>query len=428
MLPDSAKPPQSVTQDNLNDVYDIIILGGGLAGLSLAVEICKWNILSSSFNLLIVEPRKSYVRDKTWSYWRQEPNAYSFLETNTWQQWRTSYLAESVIHQSKSCEQYQYCTIPSDAFYDEALAIIGKNPYIKLLLGKTAALQNKADAGLNADEINVVLNDGQSVKAKHFVFDSRPKAIKEPYLKQHFMGVEVLANQAIFDQRTVELMAFEPSANGVHFFYLLPYSSTKALIETTWISDADNNEIAHKPYTLEIEAYLKNNYLDTLFSWHFVEKGSLPLVNIKNNQSFENIIPIGSNAGIARAATGYAFLQTIADSTRLAKDLQRYVNAYSNGEKETIAAHKQKAIYRYMDMIFLALIQHKTSHKTTVDGAEIFMQLFLRCSPSSLVRFLSSKATVWDFICVIKATPFKQMIGVLVSRLCLLVVNIKKYK
>lgn len=430
MLPDSTHFFKGNTQENLDETFDIVILGGGLAGLSLAVEICKCNLLSSNFNLLIVEPRKSYVRDKTWSYWRQKPHAYSFLETHTWQQWRISYLAESVIHTSKNCEQYQYCTIPSDAFYHDALAIIANNPHIKLLLGKTAELQFKADNGStnNAAEINVLLNDGRNITAKHFVFDSRPTINKEPYLKQHFMGVEVAANKPIFDHKMVELMAFQPSVNGVHFYYVLPYSKTKALIETTWISAADSDEIAHKPYATEIEAYLKNSYPDTLFSWHFVERGSLPLANANQNQWLQkNIIPIGANVGTARAATGYAFLQTITDSSRLAKELKDYLSAYVSNEKKSISAYKQKIIYRYMDIIFLALIQHKAGDNTTIDGANIFMQLFSRCAPVRLVRFLSSNATVWDFICVMKATPFKPMVVFLASKFCLLIVNIKKY-
>ena len=32
-------------------------------------------------------------------------------------------------------------------------------------------------------------------------------------------------------------------SGGVHFFYTLPYSKTKALIETTWISDFNNSSL-----------------------------------------------------------------------------------------------------------------------------------------------------------------------------------------
>ena len=31
--------------------------------------------------------------------------------------------------------------------------------------------------------------------------------------------------------------------DNVHFFYTLPFSKTKALIETTWISDLNDNSL-----------------------------------------------------------------------------------------------------------------------------------------------------------------------------------------
>ena len=49
--------------------FDYIIIGGGCAGLSLAYELEINNKLDSK-NLAIVEPRSSYKRDKTWSFWK----------------------------------------------------------------------------------------------------------------------------------------------------------------------------------------------------------------------------------------------------------------------------------------------------------------------------------------------------------------------
>ena len=49
--------------------FDYIILGGGCAGLSLAYELdIKQKLKTKS--LVIVETRKEYKRDKTWSFWK----------------------------------------------------------------------------------------------------------------------------------------------------------------------------------------------------------------------------------------------------------------------------------------------------------------------------------------------------------------------
>ena len=44
--------------------------------------------------------------------------------------------------------------------------------------------------------------------------------------------------------------------NSVHFFYTLPYSKKKALIETTWISDLNNASL--KDYDIQLKDYIEN--------------------------------------------------------------------------------------------------------------------------------------------------------------------------
>ena len=49
--------------------FDYIIIGGGCAGLSLAYELEIKGKLNDK-TLAIIEPRKEYKRDKTWSFWK----------------------------------------------------------------------------------------------------------------------------------------------------------------------------------------------------------------------------------------------------------------------------------------------------------------------------------------------------------------------
>ena len=53
---------------------------------------------------------------------------------------------------------------------------------------------------------------------------------------QHFQGVEIETQKNIFDDEILNLMDFNcDQRNDVHFFYTLPFSKNKALIETTWL-------------------------------------------------------------------------------------------------------------------------------------------------------------------------------------------------
>ena len=44
---------------------------------------------------------------------------------------------------------------------------------------------------------------------------------------------------------------------SVHFFYTLPYSKTKALVETTWLSKM--NDYSQKDYDNQIKDYIENH-------------------------------------------------------------------------------------------------------------------------------------------------------------------------
>ena len=65
------------------------------------------------------------------------------------------------------------------------------------------------------------------------VFDTKFDKSK---LWQHFQGVEIETSKEIFDDEILNLMDFNcDQKNNVHFFYTLPFSKNKALIETTWL-------------------------------------------------------------------------------------------------------------------------------------------------------------------------------------------------
>ena len=49
--------------------FDYVIIGGGCAGLSLAYELEINNRLNDK-TLVLIENRKEYIRDKSWSFWK----------------------------------------------------------------------------------------------------------------------------------------------------------------------------------------------------------------------------------------------------------------------------------------------------------------------------------------------------------------------
>ena len=96
----------------MDKLWDIVIVGGGLGGLSLAAELAAPEF--ASLSVLVLEKRSQYVRDRTWSYWADTPHRYSYLERHQWHQWNVS-LGETM--HSQSSKRTSYASLDADAFY-----------------------------------------------------------------------------------------------------------------------------------------------------------------------------------------------------------------------------------------------------------------------------------------------------------------------
>ena len=100
--------------------FDYIILGGGCAGLSLAYEL-EINGKLKEKNLAIVENRKEYKRDKTWSFWRVFDHNFDDCVIKSWNTINTS--KNSIELKS---ENYPYQSIDSGKFYNKINSVLSK--------------------------------------------------------------------------------------------------------------------------------------------------------------------------------------------------------------------------------------------------------------------------------------------------------------
>ena len=72
------------------------------------------------------------------------------------------------------------------------------------------------------------------------------------------------------------LMDFDcEQRESVHFFYTLPYSKTKALVETTWLSKM--NDSSQKDYDNQIKDYIENHLNLKNYKITYKEQGVIPL-------------------------------------------------------------------------------------------------------------------------------------------------------
>jgi lycopene beta-cyclase len=175
--------------------------------------------------------------------------------------------------------------------------------------------------------------------------------------------------------------------NDVHFFYTLPFSKNKALIETTWLSDLEDQSLMD--YDLQLENYIKNNLGIKNYKINFTERGAIPLFHqlIKNNNKTVNI---GSAGGMTRLSTGYTFLNIQEHSKYIVKNIDKIekMKVFNIGKK-----------YQFLDKIFLKVLENNPEKMP-----KIFFEMF-KASSSCVIKFLSNKSNIFEDINIIGRMP-----------------------
>ena len=342
--------------------FDYIIIGGGCAGLSLAYEL-EINDKLNEKTLAIVETRKEYKRDKTWSFWKVFDHNFEDCVIKSWNNFTIN---TSESSNELTNKKFPYQSIDSGKFYRKINSKLSSNSNISFFK--------------NLNEVNsensIIFNS---------IFENE---LAKSELWQHFQGIEIETPKNIFDEEIINLMDFNcDQRNDVHFFYTLPFSKNKALIETTWLSNFDDQSL--KDYDLQLENYIENNLGIKKYKINFTEKGAIPLFSpsLKNNNK---IINIGSAGGMTRLSTGYTFLNIQEHSRYIVKNIENINSAkiFSLGKK-----------YQLLDKVFLKVLK-----KHPEKMPQIFFNMF-KTSSNTIIKFLSNKSNIIEDINIISKMP-----------------------
>ena len=340
--------------------FDYIIIGGGCAGLSLAYELEIHKKLKDK-TLAIIEPRSEYKRDKTWSFWKVISHNFDDCVRKSWEEFSIKLPSNSKIIK---CDNLPYQSIDSGLFYKKINDKLEKNKNIKFF-------KNIKDLNIN----------------NAFIFNSVPSINNNiSNLWQHFHGIEIETNEYFFNENIVDLMDFDcDQRNGVHFFYTLPFTKKRAMIETTWLSKED---VSLKDYESQVKNYI--NYLGIKdYKINFKEEGSIPLF-YPINEKQSNKINIGTAGGMTRLSTGYTFLNIQEHSKYIRMNIENIqsVKRYDIGKK-----------YQFLDKVFLRVLER---HPEKMPN--IFFNMF-SVSSDTVIKFLSNKSNISEDISVISKMP-----------------------
>jgi len=374
--------------------YHYIFTGNGLSALLTLFEMVKSGQFSDKKILLIDSDAKN-KNDRTWCFWDSE-NLFDEISTKNWQ--RAWFKNENFSNQL-NLHPYSYKMIRSSDFYKLMFDTILQHKNIEIFqdeildfseLGHHCVVQTKTKSFTCNQIFNSIYN---------------PKFVKSqtkfPLVQQHFIGWFIKSKEAVFTEDCPTFMDFSVAQKGnTRFMYILPTSSTEALLEYTLFS---KDLLSKEAYEAEIEIYIKKLGIT---EYEIVEKeqGNIPMTCFpfwKNNS--KNIINIGSAGGWSKASTGYTFKNSVKKSRELVR--------FYRTENDFTKFHKINKFWFY-DLLLIDIL-----YQTNQYGSAIFSSMFKTGKAPLIFKFLDEETSLWEDLKVIWMCPKRLFIKALLKRI-----------
>jgi lycopene beta-cyclase len=377
----------------MGDRFDILIAGGGLAGLSLALHLKRSPLGKRS--ILIVDKGTKDCNDRTWGFWTNQSTIYDDIVYRTWRQ--VQFVSED-FEKIGALQDYCYKMVRGIDFYRFARQELAADGNVEFLQGRVERIQD-------GKETAVVSVDGKTYTAD-WAFDSRfnPASLRPGpshyhHLNLHFRGWEIETTQDVFDPEVMTLLDFRtPQKGDARFFYILPFSARRALVEYTLFTSGRSSRDESEPALRE---YLRSSLGVQDYRVIRAESGLI----LATDQPFPrrggcHIMNIGTRAGRVKPTTGYAFTRIQQDSAAIVASLLRFGHPF--------AVPKDSARYQLYDTILLQIMYR---HGEQVKP--IFTELFKNNPFERVLRFLDEAAPLKENLRLIATLPPQDFIQAL---------------
>lgn len=368
-------------------VYDFIIAGSGAAGLGLAYEMAMSPL--RGLPILVVDRDTKERNDRTWSFWSDRPTRFDHLVYHSWEQIE---VVSEHYQEIFDIRPYQYRMIRGIDFYQGMREALSEVPGIRFMQARVSEVGDTKDK----TGARVIIND--EPYGARFAFDSifktsdyysGPKG--SHYLKQHFKGWEIETPGDCFDPLTVTMFDFRtPQKGSMRFFYILPFTRRRALVEYT-IFSAD--PLKPHEYDRAIAEYLENVRHIGRYRTDSVETGVIPMTDRPfPRQLGRRVMAIGTKGGLVKPSSGYAFLRIQKDAAAIVESLTSF------GHPFQVPASPWR--YRLYDTIMLQVMYRQGGLMK-----DIFTRLFQRNAIQEIFRFLDEVASPEDNLRLLASLP-----------------------
>jgi len=341
---------------------------------------CKF----SDKRILLIDKEPKTKNDRTWCFWEDKPG---FFEEIVYKRWESISFLSDDYSSSMKIAPYQYKMIRGIDFYKDCFADIEKCSNVEVVYATI-------DKWNYEKELAVFFIDGKEYPVKagtvfNSIYDKQIVNNKTIKLLQHFKGWVIETNKPVFSPEEATMMDFRvKQRHGTSFAYVLPFSSTSALIEYTLFT---KDILPQDEYDKELADYIQTFLGVEDYKIRDQEFGVIPMTNEKLS-FFGKGWQIGTAGGQTKASTGFTF-------QFIQKQSQQIVNCLLAGKSLENIQHDPRRFKFYDDTLLHILYFNK------LPGHRIFSRLFQKNKPQQVLRFLDNESSLKEELKIISSLP-----------------------
>ena len=363
--------------------FDLVLVGGGLQNSLILLATLHRRPNS---RILLVERDARLGGNHTWSFHTAvvEPGDWPFIDPLVERRWPRHRVAFP-DHERELAQEY--ASILSDRLDEVVRTRIAAHKQCELV------------TGVSADEIgahDVGLSDGRRVAAE-LVVDARGPdryAAVGAAGYQKFVGLELRLAAPSPVEDPILMDATVPQTDGFRFFYVLPLSDQRVLVEDTYYSDSPR--LDRESLRDEVFGYARRLGLE----WAGVEReeaGVLPIpIQQTCEQSTESPLVAGYQGGWFHATTGYSFPLAL----RLARHVAARIpgSVFDEAYQQMVREHRRQTRYAL-------LLNRMMFHAFVPEERYSPLSRFYRLPEATILRFYALATTAWDRARVVVGRP-----------------------
>jgi len=389
--------------------YDLLIAGGGAAGLSLAYRLAasQW----SGLRIGVIEAEVKEGNDRTWCFWEQGEGPFEGFLAHRWD--RMDFFGYHGKQVPLDLQPYAYKMLRSGDFYAHCHKALDHAPHIHRIQDRVRGYEK--GTGPKGTEILVHMQQKTVQAPLVFASTTLEGALDEArqglWLNQHFKGYYLASEEPVFEGLTARLMDFRvEQVDGYPcFVYVLPTDAHHALVEYTVFSPDAWTKAA---YDAPLHRYMEENLgLRGNFQVLHTEYGQIPMTDYdfegawrRRYPDLPGLVPLGTMGGLGRPSTGYTF-------TNIQRHCEVILQELTKTRKADFGARMPSRFKHYDRTLLRVLVERK------YPGHALFERLFDQNPTALLLAFLDGQSRFGQEITIMNRSPRPVMMSAMIRNM-----------